>query len=107
MLQRGMDVFSLYNDLFSSGFAGGIDIGCTHDDLTERSALLAPYPRILLAGAMGPWEAGASETRKTEVEAEFSKPKDMDRIRDELDILKANLEKYKARFLGEIGLDYY
>ena len=28
MLQRGMDVFSIYDGLFESGFAGGIDIGC-------------------------------------------------------------------------------
>ena len=107
MLQRGMDVFSLFDNLFASGFCGGIDIGCVHDDLPQRSKLLQPYPRILLAGAMGPWEAGKSETKETDIEAEFSKTKGMDQLEEELVILKGNIKKYKARFIGEIGLDYY
>lgn len=107
MLQRGMDVFSIYDRLFSCGFAGGIDIGCTHDDLPERKKLLEPYGSILLAGAMGPWEAGKSEVKETDIEAEFSKTKSMDQLQTELGILRQNLEHCKARFIGEIGLDYY
>lgn len=107
MLQRGMDVFSIYDSLFEAGFAGGIDIGCVHDDLAQRSKLLKPYPGILLSGAMGPWEAGKSETKETEIEAEFSKLKSMAVLEDELGILKNNIKEYKARFIGEIGLDYY
>jgi TatD DNase family protein len=107
MLQRGMDVFSDYRRLFDSGFHGGIDIGCTHDDLPERSRLLKDWPRILLAGAMGPWEAGRSETKPVEPEHEFSSIKGIDLITDELSQLKENLATYKAAFIGEIGLDYY
>lgn len=91
MLQRGMDVFSVYDRLLASGFSGGIDIGCTHDDLTERSELLKNYPSVLLAGAMGPWEAENS----------------IDELLSELEILESNIKEYKAAFIGEIGLDYY
>ena len=107
MLQRGMDVFSVYDRLFASGFKGGIDIGCTHNDLPERSDHLKPYPSILLAGAMGPWEAGKSETQSAPEEAEFSEPKTEDDLLSELEILKNNIKEYKASFIGEIGLDYY
>ena len=107
MLQRGMDVFSLYDKLFASGFHGGIDIGCTHDDLVQRRELLKPYPKILLSGAMGPWEAGRSETKPLEPEYEFAQIKDIDQIERELVVLKDNIIRYKASFIGEIGLDYY
>ena len=107
MLQRGMDVFSLYDKLFSSGFHGGIDIGCMHDDLPERREFLKPYPKILLSGAMGPWEAGRSETKPLEPEYEFAQIKDIDQIERELVVLKDNIIRYKACFIGEIGLDYY
>ena len=107
MLQRGMDVFSVYGKLFSEGFHGGIDIGCTHDDLPERSRLLKDWPRILLAGAMGPWEAGRSETKPVEPEFEFQETKGIDLIMQELSQLRENLVSYKAAFIGEIGLDYY
>ena len=107
MLQRGMDVFSLLDRLFASGFHGGIDIGCTHDDLIQRSSLLKDYPQILLAGAMGPWEAGRSETKPVEPEYEYQSVKSMSQIEAELSDLRENLEKYGASFIGEIGLDYY
>lgn len=107
MLQRGMDVFSLLSALFRQGFHGGIDIGCTHDDLPRRAQLLSPYPAILLSGAMGPWTAGSSSTNSSTTKAEAFDSKSLDVILSELDILKANLLTYKARFIGEIGLDYY
>ncbi len=107
MLKRGMDVFSLYDRLFEGGFAGGIDIGCTHDDLPQRRELLKDYPAILLSGAMGPWEAGRSETKPVEPEYEYQSIKSISQIESELDILKENIIRYKASFIGEIGLDYY
>ncbi len=102
MLDRGMDPFSIYDELFKEGFAGGIDIGCTHNDLIHRREILSPYPKILLAGAMGPWEAGASETKEPEPER-----KDLRQIESELSILRSNMEQHKVAFIGEIGLDYY
>ena len=107
MLQRGMDVFSDYDRLFSSGFHGGIDAGCTHDDLPERSNLLRDYPAILIAGAMGPWEAGRSETKPVEPEYEYQAVKDIGQIESELAEIRKNILDYKAAFIGEIGLDYY
>ena len=92
MLQRGMDVFSVYDRLLSSGFKGGIDIGCTHDDLPKRSDLLKSYPSFLLAGAMGPWEAGKSDTQSAPQEAEFSASKTEDELLLELEILKNNIK---------------
>ena len=107
MLDRGMDAFSIYDMLFREGFAGGIDIGCTHNDLVHRHEILKGYDRILLAGAMGPWESGASETKGPEPELQFATAKDLDRINAELGTLRTNIEKYKVAFIGEIGLDYY
>ena len=67
-----------------------------HDDLPERKRLLEKYDRILLAGAMGPWEAG-----------EKGEPEDTYVLETWLAVLKENIRKYKVRFIGEIGLDYY
>lgn len=109
MLEKGMDVYSLYDMLFSEGFGGGIDIGTVHDDLPERRKLLEPYPGILLSAAMGPWEAGASETRQDTADPGFifNEPKSMACIAEELEILRGNMDRYSPRFIGEIGLDYY
>ncbi len=107
MLERGMDPFSVYDELFSQGFGGGIDIGCTHNDLPHRQDLLRPYPGILLAAAMGPWEAGASETKPPEPEFEYNMAKGIDQIGSELEMLKSNIKTFKPAFIGEIGLDYY
>ncbi|MBR2282779.1 MAG: TatD family hydrolase [Spirochaetales bacterium] len=107
MLDKGMDPFSIYDELFREGFEGGIDIGCTHDDLPHRSEILKPYPGILLAGAMGPWEAGARETGHSEPEQEFSRIKSLDDIAAELDVLKGNIQAFRPAFIGEIGLDYH
>ncbi len=107
MLQRGMDVFSMYDRLFENDFGGGIDIGCVHDDLPERVRLLKPYPQILLSAAMGPWEAGASEAKGADPDFEYSEIKSTEQILKELAELKRNIETYRPAFIGEIGLDYY
>lgn len=107
MLERGMDIFSVYDRLFSEGFLGGIDIGCTHDDLPRRAELLSPYPKILLAGAMGPWEAGRNEKNPPDPDFRYAEIKSFEKIGAELECLRENLKKYKASFIGEIGLDYY
>ena len=106
-LEKGVNVFSFYDNSPSNGFLGGIDIGCTHNDLPDRKRSLEKYPHILRAAAMGPWEAGASETRGTDPDFEYSTIKSTDQILKELDILKSNIENLKPSFIGEIGLDYY
>ena len=106
-LEKGVNVFSFYENSPSNGFLGGIDIGCTHDDLPERGRSLEKYPQILLAAAMGPWEAGASETRGADPDFQYNTVKSTEQILAELDILRSNIEACKPSFIGEIGLDYY
>lgn len=103
MLQRGMDVFSIYNDSLSAG----IDAGCVHDDLPQRYSLLKDHGTILLAGAMGPWEAGKSETKPGDEDFPDDRCKSMEELDAELLILKGNLVRFNAAFIGEIGLDYH
>ena len=106
-LQKGVNVFSFLDASPSNGFQGGIDIGCTHDDMPQRAQLLEPYPQILLSAAMGPWEAGASEAKGADPDFEYSEFKSTEQILKELEILKGNIDKYRPAFIGEIGLDYY
>ena len=106
-LQKGVNVFSFLDGSPANGFLGGIDIGCTHDDLPQRAQLLKPYPQVLLSAAMGPWEAGASEERGADPDFEYSEIKSTEQILGELEILRNNIELYKPSFIGEIGLDYY
>lgn len=106
-LQKGVNVFSFLDESPSNGFQGGIDIGCTHDDMPQRAQLLEPYPQILLSAAMGPWEAGASEAKGADPDFEYSEFKSTEQILKELEVLKGNFEKYRPAFIGEIGLDYY
>ena len=104
-LEKGVNVFSFYDNSPSNGFLGGIDIGCTHDDLPSRKQSLEKYPQIKLAAAMGPWEAGASETMGTDPDFEYNTIKTTDQILRELDLLRSNIETYKPSFIGEIGLE--
>ena len=106
-LQKGVNVFSFLDESPSNGFQGGIDIGCTHDDMPQRAQLLEPCPQILLSAAMGPWEAGASEAKGADPDFEYSEFKSTEQILKELEILKGNIDKYRPAFIGEIGLDYY
>ncbi|MBP5552614.1 MAG: TatD family hydrolase [Spirochaetales bacterium] len=106
-LEKGVNVFSFLDESPENGFVGGIDIGCVHDDLPGRRSLLQKYPHILLSAGMGPWEAGASETRGTDPDFEYSSAKTTEQILRELDILRHNIETHKPSFIGEIGLDYY
>jgi TatD DNase family protein len=106
-LQKGVNVFSFLDESPSNGFQGGIDIGCTHDDMPQRAQLLEPYPQILLSAAMGPWEAGASEAKGADPDFEYSEFKSTEQILKELEILKGYIDEYMPAFIGEIGLDYY
>ena len=51
---KGVDLPHLLEELFESGFHGGIDIGIRRDDLVERTSLLKDYPQIKIAGGIGP-----------------------------------------------------
>lgn len=110
MKEKGVDTDSLFSNLFQAGFMGGIDAGCSCNDIEERVSLLKDFPLIHIAGAMGPWESGAREDlngETLEVEASGSIVKSFEVLQKELDVLKSNIEHYKIKIIGEIGLDYY
>lgn len=97
--EKGLDAEQVLSLAFSEGFEGGIDIGCTSDDLPRRYQLLKnlkDFSKIFLAGAMGPWELG---------EEGFEIP--FEQINLRLAVLEKNLRTYNVQMLGEIGLDYY
>ena len=120
LAEKGLDPKAQLDFAFSQGFEGGIDIGCTSSDLPRRYKLLCGYPKVVLAGAMGPWEledtsagdtpfvdkplgAGSEPLQEPLQEAGLS----FEEIDARLKVLKENLTKYQAKVLGEIGLDYY
>ncbi len=100
LTERGLDPKAQLDIAFRDGFEGGIDIGCTSDDLPRRYELLKSYSKIVLAGAMGPWELGDNATL-------CNSTLSMNEIDKRLAVLRGNLIQYKAKVLGEIGLDYY
>ena len=87
LAERGLD----YKASFSM-LSGGIDAGCSLDDIPQRSALLEGFDHIRLAAAMGPW--CASDMAPDAVEGMVAE-------------LENLIKTHNARFLGEIGLDYY
>ena len=119
--EKGLDPKAQLNFAFSQGFEGGIDIGCTSSDLPRRYELLCGFSKVVLAGAMGPWELDEINSSdkpfvdKTAETAESAAEPDgasdagisFDEIDKRLDVLRSNLIKYQAKVLGEIGLDYY
>lgn len=72
--------------------SGGIDAGCTLDDIENRKTLLEPYPHISQAAAMGPW--CAADMKEEEIPAL-------------VDSLEKKIKENGISFLGETGLDYY
>ncbi len=97
--EKGLDARQDLSQAFSEGFEGGIDIGCTSNDLPRRYQLLKDlkdFSKIVLAGAMGPWELGNEGDQLS-----------FEQINLRLETLENNLKTYNAQMLGEIGLDYY
>ncbi len=115
--EKGLDPVSELNQAFSEGFEGGLDIGCTSDDLPRRYNLLKAFPKLCLAGAMGPWEldeptkgSNSKDSNTKDANSKDSNSKDSlsyEEINSRLQTLKQNLLTYHAKVLGEIGLDYY
>jgi len=87
VIERGLDIKASFSML-----SGGIDAGCSLDDIQRRSELLKGHDHIHLAAAMGPW--CASDMSMDDVD-----PAQQD--------LERKIDQHHARFLGEIGLDYY
>ncbi|MCR5761656.1 MAG: TatD family hydrolase [Sphaerochaetaceae bacterium] len=87
LVEKGLDA-----EKAMSFLSGGIDIGCSADDIIERSKITKNFPHIKRAAAMGPWEV---ENRS------------MEELERQLTILFSNVEKYNVKFIGEAGLDNY
>lgn len=104
MHDKGVDTNALLSTLIAEGFKGGIDAGCTHDDIEGRIALLKDFPLVNVAAAMGPWEAGANEEAPIDAEEGF---KTIEAIQTQLDVLKSSIKAHRIGIIGEIGLDYY
>ncbi len=91
MQSKGIEITSLLQQLTTSGFAGGIDVGVSCDDLGIRTSILAGYPTIMRSAGIGPWgvEDGS------------------DPMTVQLETLVSQNETYGADYIGEIGLDNY
>lgn len=87
LIEKGLDAKEAMSFL-----CGGIDIGCSADDIKERIKITSPFPNILSAAAMGPWE---TDNRS------------LDGLEKQLEVLFENIEKYNVKFVGEAGLDNY
>ena len=90
MKKRGIDPSSLLEDLFSAGFAGGIDIGVSENDLGEREPILDRFPSILRAAGIGPWGAQGEEPIE-EIMLRFI----------------AHTAGHRVDAIGEFGLDHH
>lgn len=77
--------------LFEGGFAGGISICVSTDDLIASDELTSSYPQILTARASGPWDTeNTSASLKALTEA-----------------VEKDIKAHRCGFLGEFGLDYH
>lgn len=90
MGKRGLEPESILYDLHAQGLAGGLDIGISADDVTERSPLLSQWPNIRIAAGIGPWGAQGEHP----IEAEVLR-------------FASTTTAYRIDCIGEIGLDNY
>ena len=93
--ERGLDPHSIAGDLFTSGFAGIIDISLEPNDLYSRMQEFSVYPHVRFASGLWPWPASIEnrEVRVKELEQAILTVKN-----SELAI--------KLCALGEFGLDH-
>lgn len=93
MAERDIGVVSLLRELFDQGFAGGIDVSVSPEDLPERRKLYAEFPRVLLSSGIHPGQCGRSDVSRDValLEAQLADPA----VRDSI------------AAIGEIGLDWF
>jgi len=89
--ERGIDPRQILNDLFSSGFAGIIDISLEPKDLGSRVKDFSMYKQVRFASGLWPWPASI-ENREIRVE--------------ELKQAVLNVKNSELCALGEFGLDH-
>ena len=90
MEKKGIDPKKMLIDLQEAGFAGGIDIGVSENDIAIRAPLVAPYTNIRTAAGIGPWGADGEES----VTAKAGR-------------FRHNISGFRIDCIGEIGLDYH
>ncbi len=90
MEKKGINPKKLLIQLQEAGFAGGIDIGVSENDIAIRAPLVAPYPNIRTAAGIGPWGADGEEA-----------------IAAKTDRFRHNISGVRIDCIGEIGLDYH
>jgi TatD DNase family protein len=90
MRKRGLDPETVLRTLAQQGFAGGLDVGISWDDVQERLSLLSLWPNIRIAAGIGPWGAQGEDS-----------------IEDAVIRFAAKTASYGVDCIGEIGLDNY
>lgn len=90
MRKRGLDPETVLRTLAQQGFAGGLDVGISADDVQERLGLLAPWPNIRIAAGIGPWGAQGEDS-----------------IENTVTRFAATTQSHGVDCIGEIGLDNY
>lgn len=93
MQNKGIPIQQHFNELFSNGFLGGLDIGVEPGDTGERKILLQNYPQIRIAAGLYPGLA-----------ADIMKGSPLTGF---LEILENDIRTYSPSAIGEIGLDWY
>lgn len=93
MESRGIDLETLFTDLFSRGFKGGLDIGIEPGDTELRAEKVRNFPEIRLASGIYP--GFAEQMKKGES------------LPAALSLLENDITTYKVASVGEMGLDYH
>ncbi len=89
MISKGIDAEDAIGRSIEKGLAGGIDIGLTPQDFTERKEILKEFPSILLSAGCYPSEV------------------ERNKVPDLLDELEAVIKAENPAAIGEIGLDWH
>lgn len=101
MREKGIAADSLIHDLVARGFAGGIDVSVSPEDLPDRLDMYRGEPRVLLSTGIHPGRCGHSDTKR---DLELLRRQIHDRNRNP-GVLDARETRIVA--VGEMGLDWY
>ncbi len=89
MRDKNIDITNLLQELKNSNYTA-LDIAVKENDIEERSKIVKDYDNIYLSCGVGPWGT-----------------KDIKSHEKSLNIIETNINKYRVKAIGEIGLDYH
>ncbi len=89
MRDKGLDPTALLAESEAHGFAGGLDIGISAGDISERIELGRHFPQIRLAAGIYPAESSSND------------------LEEKLQWLSRDLGRYFVSAVGEIGVDLH